>query len=184
MVISNIDKIELMRTFIRIIEAGNFTLAATQLGTTQPTVSRRLKTLEGYIGGKLFNRTTHHIKLTELGEKYYSGAIELLANWDSFEASVNGSVSEPTGKLRVIVPHAFGQDTLITPLAEFMAQYPKVNVEWLLHDDRSILDFVTNNIDCAIQVGDQINDNMVAIKIAEVPRIVVAKPGVVCLDED
>lgn len=171
------DKIELMRTFIRIVEAGSLSSAAGQLGTTQPTVSRRLRALEDYVGGKLFHRTTHHLKLTEIGDKYYAGAIELLANWDSFEAGVMGTVSEPSGKLRVVVPHAFGQDTLIGPLSEFMALHPLINVEWLLHDDRSITDFVTNDIDCAIQVGDKIDDNMVAIRIAEVPRIAVAKPG-------
>lgn len=175
----NTDKIELMRTFIRIVESGSLSSAATQLGTTQPTISRRLRTLEDYVGGKLFNRTTHHLKLTELGDKYYSGAIELLADWDSFEAGVMGAVSEPSGKLRVIVPHAFGQDTLIKPLSEFMTLHPMINVEWLLHDDRSILDFVTNNIDCAIQVGDKIDDNMVAIRIADIPRVAVSKPGLI-----
>ena len=60
-----------------------------------------------------------------------------------------------------------------------MSLHPMINIEWLLHDDRSMLDFVTNNIDCAIQVGDRIDDNMVAIRIAEVPRIAVAKPGLI-----
>lgn len=175
----NADKVELMRTFIRIVDAGNLSSAAVQLGTTQPTVSRRLRTLEEYVGGKLFNRTTHLLKLTELGEKYYAGAIELLASWDSFEASVMGANNAPSGKLRIIVPHAFGQDTLIKPLSEFMSLHPMISVEWLLHDDRSILDFVTSNIDCAIQVGEQIDDNMVAIRIAEIPRIAVAKPGLI-----
>ena len=179
MAVATTDKIELMKTFVRIVEAGSLSAAAQQIGTTQPTISRRLKQLEHYVGGRLFNRTTHHLKLTEIGEKYYLGAVELLANWDAFEAGVVGSASEPTGRLRVIVPHAFGQDTLIEPLTEFMALHPKLNVEWLLHDDRSILDFVTNDIDCAIQVGDNIDDNMVAIRIAEVPRIAVAKPGLI-----
>jgi len=40
------DRIELMQTFVRIVEAGNLSAAATQLRTTQPTVSRRLQTLE------------------------------------------------------------------------------------------------------------------------------------------
>lgn len=179
MTINNVDRIELMRTFIRIVEAGSLSAAAMQIGTTQPTVSRRLKALEQSVGSKLFNRTTHQLKLTEIGEKYYQGARELLINWDAFESDVTGAVSEPSGKLRIIAPHAFGQEILIEPLTEFMQQHPALSVEWLLHDDRSMLDFVANDIDCAIQVGNVIDDSMVAIRIAEVPRIVVAKPGLI-----
>ncbi len=175
----NFDRVELMRTFVRIVESGSLSAAATQLMTTQPTISRRLKALEVSIGGKLIHRTTHQLKLTELGEQYYSGARQLLANWDAFESDVTGAVVTPEGRLRVMAPHAFGQEALIKPLSEFMHQYPKLSVEWQLHDDRSLTDFIAHGIDCAIQVGEVKDDNLVAIRIAEVPRIVVAKPGFV-----
>ena len=54
-----IDRIELMRTFIRIVEAGSLSAAAVQMNTTQATVSRRLQSLEGLLGAKLILRTTH-----------------------------------------------------------------------------------------------------------------------------
>lgn len=41
-----IDRVELMRTFVRIVEAGSLSAAARQLATTQATVSRRLQSLE------------------------------------------------------------------------------------------------------------------------------------------
>ena len=43
--VSGTDRIELMQTFVRIVEAGSLSAAATQLGTSQPTVSRRLQAL-------------------------------------------------------------------------------------------------------------------------------------------
>ena len=55
----------------------------------------------------------------------------------------------------MIAPHAFGQQQLVAPLAEYLARFPRVNVEWLLHDRRP--DFIAEGIDCAIQVG-QIDD--------------------------
>jgi DNA-binding transcriptional LysR family regulator len=173
------DRVELMRTYVRIVEAGSLTAAAMQLHTTQPTISRRLKALEQYLGGTLVHRTTHQLKLTELGERYYTGSRQVLAGWDAFESEVSGAVQAPEGKLRIIAPHAFGQEILVKPLGEFMQRYPKLNIEWLLHDDRSITDFVANDIDCAIQVGEVRNDNLVAIRIAEVPRIVVATPELI-----
>ncbi len=40
------DRLDLLQTFVRIVEAGSLSAAAAQLNTTQPTVSRRLKALE------------------------------------------------------------------------------------------------------------------------------------------
>ncbi|MFS2055658.1 LysR family transcriptional regulator, partial [Variovorax sp. CT11-76] len=40
------DRVELMQTFVRIVEAGSLSAAAAQLGMSQPTVSRRLQALE------------------------------------------------------------------------------------------------------------------------------------------
>lgn len=45
-----IDRIELMRTYIRIVEAGSLSAAAGQMDTTQATVSRRLQSLKGCWG--------------------------------------------------------------------------------------------------------------------------------------
>ncbi len=181
MTTANFDRIELMRTFIRIVESGSLSAAAKQLNTTQPTISRRLKALEYSIDGRLIHRTTHQLKLTELGQQYYAGARQLLANWDAFESDVSGAALAPEGKLRVMAPHAFGQDLLVKPLSDFMRCYPKLKVEWQLHDDRSLTDFIAHDIDCAIQVGEVRDDNLVAIHIADIPRIVVAHPGL--LDE-
>jgi DNA-binding transcriptional LysR family regulator len=61
------DRIELMQTFVRIVEAGSLSAAAAQMNATQPTVSRRLQALERSLGLKLLQRSTHAMKLTEDG---------------------------------------------------------------------------------------------------------------------
>ena len=169
------DRFALMETFVRIVDAGNLSAAAAQLGTTQPTVSRRLQSLERSLGVKLLRRSTHSMTLTEDGQRCLERARELLANWHAFEADLRGAGDEPEGTLRVIAPHAFGQQQLVAPLAEYLARHPRVNVEWLLHDRRP--DFIAEGIDCAIQVGDVDDQSVVAIRLAEVPRIVVAAPA-------
>ncbi|HHG9984180.1 TPA: LysR family transcriptional regulator, partial [Yersinia enterocolitica] len=80
-----IDRIELMQTFIRIVEAGSLSAAAARLGTSQPTISRRLQTLERLLGLKLLQRTTHVMKLTDDGERCYSHAKALVENWNRME---------------------------------------------------------------------------------------------------
>ena len=172
------DRIELMQTFVRIVEAGNLSAAAVQLGTTQPTVSRRLQSLEQFLGVRLLNRSTHSMRLTADGERCYEHARNLLINWAAFESDLRGVTEEPEGLLRVVAPHAFGQQRLVKPLADYLRLYPRVNVEWLLHDETSLQDFISAGIDCAIQIGDLTDTNLVAIKLAEVPRIVVAAPSI------
>lgn len=80
-----IDRIELMRTYIRIIEAGSLSAAAGQMETTQATVSRRLQSLEGLLGVKLILRTTHAMKLTDDGERCYRHARQLVDAWLALE---------------------------------------------------------------------------------------------------
>ncbi|MDB5850553.1 MAG: LysR family transcriptional regulator, partial [Rhodoferax sp.] len=65
------DRIELMQTFVRIVEAGTLSAAALQMGATQPTVSRRLQALERSLGLRLLQRSTHAMKLTEDGARCY-----------------------------------------------------------------------------------------------------------------
>jgi DNA-binding transcriptional LysR family regulator len=170
------DRIDLLHTFVRIVEAGSLSAAAAQLGTTQPTVSRRLQQLERSLGRRLLHRSTHAMKLSEDGERCYERARELLADWAAFETDLQGSDAEPEGLLRVVVPHAFGQQLLVGPLAEFLRRYPKVAVEWLLRD--TVPNFIAEGIDCAILVGDVSEPLTVAVRLAEVPRIVVAAPSV------
>lgn len=169
------DRVELMQTFVRIVEAGSLSAAAAQMGTTQPTVSRRLQMLERSLGLRLLQRSTHAMKLTEDGERCYGRAKELVGSWEAFEADLRGARDEPEGTLRVVVPHAFGQQRLVGPLAAYLGRHPRVNVEWLLHDRTP--DFIADGIDCAIHVGEVSDPAVVAIRLAQVPRIVVAAPS-------
>lgn len=170
-----LDRFALTQTFIRIVDAGSLSAAATQMNTTQPTISRRLQALERTLGLTLLLRSTHALRLTEAGASYYARARELTRAWSEFESNLRGSVEEAQGLLRVVAPHAFGQHHLVTPLTEFLENNPQVQVEWMLHDRPP--NFVTEAVDCAIRVGEVNDPSVVAIRIGEVPRIVVGAPA-------
>lgn len=171
------DRIALMETFVRIVEAGSLSAAALQTGATQPTISRRLQALERLLGVRLVQRSTHTMKLTQDGQRCFEGARELLANWAAFESDLRGAGDEPEGTLRVVVPHAFGQQQLIGPLVEFLRRYPSVAVEWQLRDETQSL--IAEGIDCAIQVGEVTDPAVVAIRLSEVQRIAVGAPSLI-----
>lgn len=169
------DRIALLHTFVRIVESGSLSAAASQLSTTQPTISRRLQALEQLLGIKLIQRTTHSMKLTDDGERCYRHAHQLIGNWQNMEDDVSAVRDEPLGILRVRAPHAFGQDQLIDPLGDYLQRYPHTSVEWTLNDHSP--DFIHEGIDCAIHVGQVTDEGVVAVLLAEVPRIVVASPA-------
>lgn len=169
-----IDRIELMRTFIRIVEAGSLSSAARQLETTQATVSRRLQSLESMLGSRLILRTTHAMKLTDDGERCYQHARQVVDAWLALEDEMSIADERPVGGLRVRAPHAFGQQQLLGPLVSFLQRYPQLAVEWMLND--KTVDFLSDNIDCAIRVGAEVDPATVSVLLAEVPRSLVVAP--------
>lgn len=170
-----IDRIELMRTFIRIVEAGSLSSAARQLETTQATVSRRLQSLESMLGSRLILRTTHAMKLTDDGERCYQHARQVVDAWLALEDEMSIADDRPVGVLRVRAPHAFGQEQLLGPLVSFLQRYPQLAVEWMLND--KTVDFLSDNIDCAIRVGAEVDPATVSVLLAEVPRSLVVAPA-------
>jgi len=169
------DRLALLQTWVRIVEAGSLSAAAQQLGTTQPTVSRRLQLLERQLGLRLLQRSTHAMKVTEDGQRCYEHAKALLERWDAIESDLRGVQDAPRGLLRVLAPTVFGQQQLMPPLVEYLRRYPEASVEWRLQD--RLPDFISEGIDCAVRIGPVDEPGVVAIRLAELPRIVVAAPG-------
>jgi DNA-binding transcriptional LysR family regulator len=171
------DRLDLLRTFLRIVDAGSLSAAAAQLGTTQPTVSRRLQALERQLGLRLLLRSTHGLQLTEDGLRCQRHAQRVVDEWESLQAELHGEPETLRGRLRVMVPHAFGQAQLLPTMLAFLARHPQLSLEWILEDRRP--DFIAEGIDCAVRVGPVDEPRMVALPLAEVPRIVVAAPSLV-----
>ena len=174
---SNADRIDLLRTFVRIVDAGSLSAAAVQLGTTQPTISRRLQALEKHFGLRLLQRSTHGMQLTHDGERCLQHARELLESWEGIEQDLRGAAQQPSGRLRVQVPHAFGQAQLLPPMLAFLRRYPQISLEWRLHDGPS--DLVAEGVDCAIRLDQSEQQDVVAVHVADVPRIIVCAASLV-----
>ncbi|CAN7430223.1 LysR family transcriptional regulator [Rhizobacter sp. LjRoot28] len=173
------DRIALLQTFLRVAEAGSFSAAAALLDTTQPTVSRRVQQLEDLLGARLVERSTRGLRLTEEGERCIVQARALLDRWCALADDAAGDGAALRGTLRLRVPHAFGQGQLMAPLELFLKQHPQVSVEWMLNDQ--LPDFSREPVDCSLIVGQVERPNLVAVQLAEVPRLLVAAPSVAAL---
>ncbi|MBF0391738.1 MAG: LysR family transcriptional regulator [Alphaproteobacteria bacterium] len=73
--------IDLARTFLEIVETGNFNKAAERLNVTQSTVSMRVKALEDELGRPLFRRSKAGTELTAAGTQFRRYASSLVRVW-------------------------------------------------------------------------------------------------------
>lgn len=74
--------IDLARTFLEIVETGNFNKAAERLNVTQSTVSMRIKALEDELGRPLFLRSKAGTALTAAGLQFRRYAQSLVRVWE------------------------------------------------------------------------------------------------------
>lgn len=79
------------------------------------------------------------------------------------------------GKLRITAPHVFGRRHLTPAVIAFLEQHPSLQVE-LVFDDRNV-DLIEHGIDLALRIGPLPDTGMVARKVGQVSRILVASPA-------
>jgi len=169
-----VDRIDAMRLFIRVADAGSFSKAASDLGLGQPTVSRRIQDLEASLDAALFLRTTRSLSLTEAGERFYKRAGDILVEFDDAEAEARGLDHEPVGLLRISCVSSMARLVIGPRIASFMKLYPHVRVDVLTDD--AYTDLVGEGVDLAFRIGTLVDSSLMAKKVGEAPRALWAAP--------
>jgi DNA-binding transcriptional LysR family regulator len=168
------DLITLFRTFARVAEAGSFTSVAVERNTSQPTISRQIAALEAHLGCLLFQRTTRSLTLTDDGRVLYDHALRSLEALNEAEGAVGRRKGKPSGTLRLACAVVFGRLHVVPRLPRFLARYPDLSVDLVMHD--GFTDLIEEGIDLAIRVGDIRDPGLIARRIGTTRRVVVATP--------
>lgn len=167
--------IENIQIFLRVVERGSFTAAASQLALPLTSVSRRVKALEEELGVQLLYRTTRRVSVTDAGREYYERCVRAEELLDEAERSVRAILTEPEGTLRVLVPYAPGLIVLEPALTEFRRRHPRVQL--LITYDNKPLDLIEHGFDVALRVG-QLPDSGYAMRLLGRSRVqLVASPA-------
>lgn len=169
------DRIAALGVYVRIVELGSFSAAATEQRLRQATVSRWIAALEEELQAQLLDRTTRGIRVTEAGQRFYQQAREVLEAWSGAVAGAKQAQEEVSGRLRVSLPVVFGQMFVSPDISGFMERYPRVELE-LLFAERYV-DLVEEGVDLALRVGRSISSDYRARLLGETPRLLVASPG-------
>jgi DNA-binding transcriptional LysR family regulator len=119
--------LELLRSFVSVVDAGGFTRAGERVHRTQSTVSQQIKRLEDDLGRALLNRTGKQVVPTEDGERLLSYARRLL----SLAEEARDVMAQPTleGAVRLGFPEDFAAYRLTKLLASFSRSRPGLRLD-------------------------------------------------------
>lgn len=145
------ERLNGVATFVAVVEAGSFALAAQRLAVTRSAVAKTIAKLEQRLKVRLFHRTTRKQSLTEDGSAYYERCARALAELDAAEESFENGRSAPMGKLRITAPVLFGRRCIAPIMLDLSRRYPGLQLEMSFVD--RVLDLVQEGFDLAIRIG-------------------------------
>jgi DNA-binding transcriptional LysR family regulator len=118
--------LDLLRSFVSVVEAGGFTRAGERVHRTQSTVSQQIRRLEETFGRPLLHRTGKHATPTEEGERLLSYARRILALAEEARDVVARPASD--GVVRLGIPEDFAANRLARALSKFARSRPALRL--------------------------------------------------------
>src|SRR5271169_927251 len=168
------DRLDAMSVLVSVVETGSFSAASRKLGAPLPTVSRKVSELEAHLNTRLLIRSTRKLTLTDAGAAYVAASKRILEQVGDAERAASGEYSSPRGDLVVAAPIVFGRLHVLPAVNEFLANYPDIDVRFLLSDRNVHL--IDDHVDLAVRIGALADSSMVAVRVGSVRRVVCASP--------
>ncbi|TIT26210.1 MAG: LysR family transcriptional regulator, partial [Mesorhizobium sp.] len=170
------DRLTSMAVFVKTVDLGSFAATAAALDLSGPMVGKHVRFLEERLGVRLINRTTRRQSLTDFGRAYYERCRLVIAEAEAADALAADQLSEPRGKLRVIMPVHFGRRCVAPILLELAQQYPSLELDLSFSDP--LADLAEDGCDLAIRTGNlEDQAGVMARRIARQRMVVCASPS-------
>jgi DNA-binding transcriptional LysR family regulator len=154
---------------------GSLSAAARALGTTQPTVSRRLSALEKSIGGKLFEREAHGLVPSALCVTFIESLDQMDQHAQAVERRIAGRDTGLQGSITLTSLGWFGDDILAPLLARFATRHKLVTIN-LINDPRRF-NLSRREADIAVRIGSFDKEDLVERKVADISYGLYAAPS-------
>ncbi|HEY0134801.1 MAG TPA: LysR family transcriptional regulator [Nannocystis sp.] len=163
-----------MTVFVAVCEAQGFAPAARRLGLSPSVVTRQVAGLEAHLGVRLLQRTTRSLRLTEAGTRFLERARRIVAEVEEAEQSAQAERASPVGRLVIAAPLIYGRMHVAPAVSRYLERYPGVSAELQLSD--RLVGLVEDGIDVAVRIGHLADSGLVARRIGETRRVLVASP--------
>lgn len=128
--------IDLLRTFLAVVDSGGVTPAAAALNMSQAAASQQIKRLEELLGCRLFERAGRRLVLAPAGERLVAQAQRLVAQGDELLSSMRQSAFE--GEVRFGVPYDIIGSFVPAILRRFAKAQPRVRVSLVCEDSKIV----------------------------------------------
>jgi DNA-binding transcriptional LysR family regulator len=171
---SKLPDFEGLAMFAKVAEERSFAGASKAMGVSVATVSRAVTRLEERLGGRLFNRTSRRLALTDYGRALAERASKIYAEAEEAEDIAREASSRPRGLVKLSAPLSFGTRWVAPLLPEFFRRYPDIVVD--LHLTDAHIDLIGEGFDAAIRIAVMEDSSLVARLIVPVRRFVVVSP--------
>jgi DNA-binding transcriptional LysR family regulator len=169
------DRLEAMSLLVAVAEAGSLSAAGRKLGVPLPTVSRKISDLETHLNTRLLTRSTRKLALTDSGAAYVAAARRILAEVREAERAASGEHAAPRGDLVITAPVVFGRLHVLPVIADFLTQWPEINVRLVLADRN--LHLIDDHIDIAVRIGALADSALVSTRVGAVRNVVCGSPA-------
>ena len=165
-----------LQAFVAVARERSFTRAAAQLGLSRSALSHAMLALEARLGMRLLTRTTRSVSTTEAGARLLDAVAPRLDEIELALGSLSAMRDKPAGTVR-ITAHDHAISTVLWPrLLPLLKEYPDVQVEFSV--DYAFTDIAAHRFDAGVRVGDRVDKDMIAVRIAPDLRMAVAaSPG-------
>ncbi|AJF00362.1 LysR family transcriptional regulator [Pandoraea apista] len=165
-----------LQAFVTVARERSFTRAAAQLGISRSALSHAMLALEARLGVRLLTRTTRSVSTTEAGARLLGTLAPRLDEIEAELASLTLLRDKPAGTVR-ITAHDHAIATVLWPrLMPLLHEYPDVRLECSV--DYALTDIAAHRFDAGVRVGDQVDKDMIAVRIGpDFPMAVAGSPA-------
>jgi DNA-binding transcriptional LysR family regulator len=154
-----------LRDFLAVAETGSLSRAARRLGSSQPTLTRRMAALEERLRAELFRRTPRGIELTEAGESILPAARQMEQEAHAIELAISGRDAALAGPVRITATEGLGIHWLTPALAEFQRAHPAIEIQLLIQNQ--VLNLLQREADIAVRLSRPLQPDLVGRKVGE-----------------
>ena len=169
------DRLDAMRTFVRVAELGSFSALAQQLGVARSVITRQVAALEARLGTRLMVRSTRKLSLTLAGTAYLEKCRVILNLVEAAETDAAEARAVIRGSIRIGLPLSFGLKRLAPLLLEFSELQPAVHLEMDYSDRR--VNLVEEGFDLSIRITARLAPSDVARRLGTCRLVVAASPA-------
>ena len=116
-----------LEDFISLVETKNFSRSAQLRHVTQPAFSRRIRSLENWLGTDLVDRTTFPTRVTPAGMVFYEQALEMLGQINGVRELLRGKRAATQTSIDLAVPHTLSLTFIPKWITELETEFAPIN---------------------------------------------------------